>query len=246
MQISVWNGASMSLTTRLYKEVIELGKNWNNIWKDNDKLRRWSIPDKYFLNFVNDIEIIPNEYNVLDIGCGVGRHSLYFAKKGANVLALDNSEACMEYLLNETKKINVKIDLELNDFKKLPFIESNTQDLIICWNALYHNKFDAMKDMLREVYRILKSNGILIITFLSSNNIHYGEGIEIEKNTFSDQDRLDNEHFHHYSNKEEVYQLLKDFEITDIIEAEEEVGGKFFEERWHWYIKCKGREKNEQ
>lgn len=217
-----------------------MADNWNKLWMDEDKQRRWSIPDHHFVSYVETLGDISG-YRVLDIGAGIGRHSLYLAKKGCIITAIDPSETCRNYLSNLVENEEKNIKIVNGEFTSLTNFDSIKFDMVVCFNVLYHERLEDMKNALREINRILKDSGILYLTLNSTKNIHYGEGIEIESNTFKDQKKIDGEHLHHYSDKSEVYDLLKQFSIDKLEEDEEEVGGKIFKDRWHWYIAVEKR-----
>nr|MDO8080261.1 methyltransferase domain-containing protein [Candidatus Freyarchaeota archaeon] len=96
------------------------------------------------------------ELKVLDVGCGDGTVSEEIIKLGNEVWGIDkNPEA-----LKEAGKRGVKVfegDLE----KSLPF-ENNFFDVIWCLRTIEHVYYT--EHLLSECHRILKPNGILIIT----------------------------------------------------------------------------------
>lgn len=98
---------------------------------------------------------------ILDVGCGNGEKSELIIKLGNEVLGIDKDSE----KLKEAGKRGVKIfegDLE----KDLPF-ENEFFDVIWCSSVIehiYHTDY-----FLKECYRILKSNGNLII---NANNIN--------------------------------------------------------------------------
>jgi ubiquinone/menaquinone biosynthesis C-methylase UbiE len=93
---------------------------------------------------------------VLDAGCGDGSVSELIIKKGYRVWGIDNNRE----VLKEAQKRGVKIfegDLE----KDFPF-QNNFFDVIWCLRVLEHI-FNTER-FLKECYRVLKPNGVLIIT----------------------------------------------------------------------------------
>ena len=91
--------------------------------------------------------------NVLDIPCGAGRASYELKKRGANVIALD--------LFPEFMKPG-DISAEYADLSERLPIESNSIDYILCQEGIEHipNQLNALK----EFNRVLKNEGILLIT----------------------------------------------------------------------------------
>lgn len=99
---------------------------------------------------------------VLDIGCGKGETSVFFAKRGAKVIAMDISPE----MINVTKKLSdihhvgKNIKTTVADIQKLPF-ESNRFNIVHGKAVLHH--VDLHKAV-KEVYRVLKPGGIAIFS----------------------------------------------------------------------------------
>lgn len=66
------------------------------------------------------VGLVPRPNLILDLGCGNGRDSLYFARETqAHILALDSSKVAIQKLKTETKKAAIKsrISAEKYDFE---------------------------------------------------------------------------------------------------------------------------------
>lgn len=111
---------------------------------------------------------------VLDLACGVGRHSVLFAKQGFEVVGLDFAK---NYLV-EARKAALKTKSEVKfvhgDMKNLrPHFDAETFDLVV---SLY-NSFGYFKTrnedlrMLKEVYRVLKPGGKFVVNTLNGNGV---------------------------------------------------------------------------
>ncbi len=209
-----------------------MSKNWEELWREDEKTIRWLMPDYHVLYHVEQYGDISN-YKALDIGAGVGRHTNYLLQKGCIVDAIEPTDSSIA-MLTALKTDNLSIIK--NDLAVLKDYSDNLFEIVIAWNVIYHLNFNEIVTAVRDIFRVMKPGGIFLLTLNSVRNIHYGSGMEIEKNTFIKQSKLDGEHVHHYSDRQEIDVLLKDFKILSIAENEEIVGYKFFKERWHWYI----------
>ena len=79
---------------------------------------------------------------ILDLGCGMGRHSLYLSKQGFDVTACDISKKGLEVTKKKAKKAGFNIDTTCCDMRELPFNE-NTFDAILCvWVSGHGNLQD--------------------------------------------------------------------------------------------------------
>lgn len=96
--------------------------------------------------------------NILDIGCGNGRFLMYLNKLGNYNLFGTELEGNSARRTSEIKEINLKIGfIEENDF------EENFFDAITLFHVFEH--LHEPKKILQIISKILKSDGILMISF---------------------------------------------------------------------------------
>jgi len=95
---------------------------------------------------------------ILEIGCGCGEASVYFAKQGAEVFATDISQGMVDLTLNVASYHNVTINGKACPADSLPF-EDNTFDIVYAANVLHHVDFDLTLD---EIKRVLKPDGMFV------------------------------------------------------------------------------------
>lgn len=91
---------------------------------------------------------------ILDVGCGTGKNLESFKEFG-EIYGLDSSKEAMEFC----KKRGLK-NIKLGEAEKMPF-KASSFDVVTLLDVLEHT--DDNKT-LREVYRVLRKDGILIIT----------------------------------------------------------------------------------
>lgn len=102
---------------------------------------------------------------VLDIGCGAGGKTLYYASQGAKMVYGIDVVAHYEAEANELAKekgLADRFQFVLGDAAQLPFQE-NTFDTIIMNDAMEH--VDQPLAVLKECYRVLKPGGKLYVNF---------------------------------------------------------------------------------
>jgi len=170
---------------------------------------------------------------ILDIGFGVGRHSILYAREGFDVYGIDTSQSGLEYANKWAEKEKVSVRLELGQMGNLPF-QSNFFDLVIAWNVLYHNTSDSTKKSIDEITRCLKQDGYLLCSLISLRNDKYGLGEEIERNTFVVAEEEEKSHPHHYFDRKEIRQFLVGFSLLKCKDVEQFRSGDF-----HWHILAK-------
>jgi ubiquinone/menaquinone biosynthesis C-methylase UbiE len=93
---------------------------------------------------------------LLDLGCGAGENSVYFAKQGARCVATDYSPGMVEVALQLAAANGVEIEGRTANAMALDFPD-NTFDLVYASNLLHH--IPDPKIALKEMHRVLKPGG---------------------------------------------------------------------------------------
>ncbi len=205
-------------------------KAWDIIWKTDEGRKDWSIPSPEVVNIIKMLEQKSSKI-VLDLGCGVGRHSLFLAESGFTVHAIDGSISGIQYLKESCKSLTGSVEAICGDMTNLPYNDSYF-DYILAWNVIYHGNLSVIHRVLSEVLRVLKPGGIFQFTMLSKRNIDYTQGNPIAFNTIVDEsDTSDKNHPHFYCNSIELMQLLIGFEIISLNDNDLLRKGSY-----HWHI----------
>jgi len=100
------------------------------------------------------LELLPDRARVLDIGCGRQPYREYFTRQGALYFGI-------EPFTPETRKENAPSPDCAADAHQLP-IDANTIDFILLTEVLEHA--DHPSRLLKEIERVLKPGGFLIVT----------------------------------------------------------------------------------
>ena len=99
---------------------------------------------------------------ILDIGCGSGRDSVFFANKGFEVVAIDGSKSLIEL----AQQTDTRIDWQCLRFDEIAKQSWQNQFTgIWACASLLHVPFDDLPKMLNDLIRCLKSDGILYASF---------------------------------------------------------------------------------
>lgn len=96
--------------------------------------------------------------HVLEIGCGCGEASVFFAKKGMRVIATDVSPGMLQLAEKVATLHGVRVDTVACPAEKLPF-EDETFDVVYAANVIHHVDIPAA---LSEIYRVLRQGGIFV------------------------------------------------------------------------------------
>lgn len=207
---------------------------WDDIWSRSTASELWTLPDPDLNALIPKLKK-EGIQKVLDLGCGIGRHTVLFAASGFTTSAIDSSKEgvkkCGQWLSDCGLEAHVThADMERLDFKDCAF------DFVMSWNVIYHGVRSTIENTLAEIYRITRSGSFLYLTLNSTRNHKYGVGNEIEPDTFDDPKRGHGHHIHHYSTRSDVDDLLSKWQIVNIKESEEWLGRKVYEDTWHWMI----------
>ena len=174
-----------------------------------------SIPAKKALNFFKEKKI----NNAIELGAGLGRDSIFFAKNNIKIQALDYSSSGIEIINHKIKRDNLSnyISTKLFDVReKLPF-KDNSIDA--CYSHMLYCMALTIADLQKlnyEIHRILKPNGLNIYTVRHTNDGDYKNGKHIGE------DLYENDGFIvHYFSEEKVNSLLNGFKNITLEKFEE-------------------------
>lgn len=115
---------------------------------------------------IEELDIRPGD-KILDAGCGPGFYIrlLSFLYKDIKIIGIDTDIEALSQLRKDNKKKNIRV-LYGDLMKPLPF-PSNTFDKIIFSEVAEHVPSDTKA--LKELYRVLKKNGLLVLTVPNHN-----------------------------------------------------------------------------
>ncbi|MGN7401941.1 class I SAM-dependent methyltransferase [Cytobacillus praedii] len=122
-------------------------------------------PERTAIEVENIIKILdlPKGSKILDLGCGQGRLAIPLALHGYQITALDGSEAMITEAKKRAKKADVEIQFIFQDMRDLNF-EDEFDAVINMGTAFgYLNDENADQDIIRNVYRALKTGGVFLL-----------------------------------------------------------------------------------
>ena len=121
-----------------------------------------------------------NLTNVIELGAGLGRDSIYLGKNSINLTALDYSENGLKILDQKIKNENLSSSISTLKFDirdNLPF-ENNSIDA--CYSHMLYCMaftFDELIKLNNEIKRVLKPGGVNIYTARNTDDGDYKKGI---------------------------------------------------------------------
>lgn len=187
---------------------------WNSAYNNNSSFFG-ETPSQFALSCYDKIK---NVKKMLELGCGQGRDTLFFASKGIEIEALDYSPFGIEQLQKLALEKNLS-NLHASVFdarNSLPFKDNE-------FDAVYSHMFftmrftwDELRAIVNEVKRVLKNNGFHFFSVRNRNDGVYGKGIKIDENIY------EYKTFQvRFFSKEDVEKLAEGFRILEVREIVE-------------------------
>lgn len=146
-----------------------LAEAWDEIFPYPEDLDFWAeIPKEEF----PDKE--PNNIEILELGSGTGRVSLYLCKKGYRVHGLEVSptmkERCLEKLEDFPPRLQAHFTIHQGDMRSFNLLPVKF-DLIICTFSTWLDLLERPERIstLKSVYAHLKNDGIFVIDVVQKN-----------------------------------------------------------------------------
>lgn len=193
-------------------------------WNDYYKNRKEIEPPTEFAKSVSDFildeckkeESILTEKKLMDIGCGNGRDSRYFAGLGLNVIGVDAAKEAISELSEEFDNSN--ITFVCDDFVKSKTLYQIGYDYCYSRFSLHAISAKQQHILLKNIYTCLKKSGLLFIEVRGISDTLYGKGKQVSKNAF-----IYNGHYRRFADKDELKDELENIGF-DIEYAEESSG----------------------
>ena len=160
-----------------------------------------------------------NIKNIVELGAGLGRDTIFFAQNSLKVKALDYSISAVKIIQEKATKNNLVNFISSKVFdirKKLPLednsVEACFSHMLYCMALSSHE----LEYLNREIHRILKPKGINIYTVRHTGDGDYKNGVHIGEDIY------ENEGFIvHFFSEEKIKNLSSGFDILEIKKFEE-------------------------
>lgn len=212
------------------------GWNWNVVEDDENCVwKNPSIESYYLLNRWK----VKGMTEFLDLGCGLGRHSILFGKNGFNVSAFDISIEAIEKTRAWAENENSKFEYMQGDMLNLPYKDEQF-DCILCRNVISHTDTEGLKQVINQIRRVLKKDGECYLTLGSKDSSQFKDNDWplIDENTkLRMEEGPEYKVPHIYVDYESSKELFKEFKIIDIYQVIDyyEENGKVYD-GYHYHL----------
>lgn len=140
-------------------------------------IREWSRLEENTYNKINFLlhmhfieSHLQKGMKILDAGCGAGRYSIEFAKRGCNVTLFDISDEQLKIAGEKIREASVQENIKgfiQGDIRDLSQFKDGQFDMVVCYGAPLSYVIDKREKAILEFNRVLNNNGML---FASVNN----------------------------------------------------------------------------
>lgn len=135
---------------------------WDTIWEEVFIHNEWGkYPGESLIRFIakNFYQSKREDIKILEIGCGTGANIWYLARERFQTFGIDGSVTGIEIIKKRLEKENLTADLKVGDILNLPY-NNSCFDAVIDIECLCTNSFESSVLTLKEVFRVLKKNGL--------------------------------------------------------------------------------------
>lgn len=188
-------------------------KAWN--WADAEK-ERWLVPSEECVYLAEKWKGEGAE-TLLDLGCGLGRHTLYFAEKGFSVSALDLSPEAVIATAALLTAHGFRPDCRKGDMVCLPYPE-NSFDRIFSYRVISHQDTKGVAQVIREIARVLKPGGRIFVTLCSKAHAAWQDPNfpRVDENTLLKTEGAEVNVPHFFADKALLRTLFRDFRLLSV------------------------------
>ena len=171
-------------------------------------------PDAYYLAHRWQLQ---SRKSIFDLGTGLGRYAVFFARLGFDVSALDLSEESIKRAKEYATSEGLKIDFKTGDMLKLPYADGSF-DCITCVNVISHTDTAGVRKARAEVRRVLKPGGEIYFTLCSKLTWGWQQDHpKVDENTKIRMDEGPEKGVpHFYADEDLIPELTKGFKIVQM------------------------------
>ena len=150
-----------------------------------------------------------NISSIVELGAGLGRDTIFFAKNNIKVEALDYSKTAVTSIKKKVKELNLSEFVSTKVFdvrKKLPFKNNSIQGIFSHMLYCMALKNLEVQNLNNEILRVLVKGGVNIYTVRNFEDGDYKNGVHIEDESYQNDGFIIN-----FFSKKKIEELLVGF-----------------------------------
>ncbi len=142
------------------------------------------------INFLARNLLFPTYSNILDVCCGMGRHTRELSALGYRVTGVDVNERALEY----AQRVDKLARYVLGDMRELRALRASFDAVLILWQSFGYFDDATNESIVRDIARILNPRGRFILDIynraffekhLGERRIENNSRVIVEKKTFN-------------------------------------------------------------
>ena len=167
----------------------EINRKSKEVWEKFLKIQpeaNLMFPDENLIKIFSNryVEVPKPPAKLLDHGFGSGNNLVFFATKGYDCYGLEIAKDLIRVANEKFEKLNLKVDLKEIIEDSFDY-EENFFNIIVSWNAIHYlGTREKVMKVIDEFFRILKPNGVLILSTLHPDNALFNRFEAIGDNSY--------------------------------------------------------------
>jgi SAM-dependent methyltransferase len=149
--------------------------------------------------------------DVVELGCGQGIDSLYFAAAGCSVTGFDISDEAISMAAGNAAAMQLDVRFIRHDTAYSLPIQDASVDGVFSYLALHYFDASTTVKVVNDICRVLRPGGVLAFCVRSLDDPTFGRGELIEANMYSDDG-----HVRHFFSVADVRRLLSGWDIVQL------------------------------
>lgn len=146
--------------------------NYYNTYDENGRFYRNNV---HQIEWITSMTYFENLFKrgayILDGCAGTGNYSFKLAELGYKVIAGDIVPHNVDIMQSKQEKNPILHDIYTGSITDLSRFESETFDVVLCMGAFYHIGSDERMIAMTECLRVLKPNGLLVISYINNTAV---------------------------------------------------------------------------
>jgi len=206
---------------------------WQELWQNPEIAKRWAErpPVPEVVEMADRLES-EGRSRVLDIGCGLGRHTVYLAARGFQVTAVDYAPAALSACRENLEQAGLEATVQLMEMTALSFPEGSF-DGAISTQVIHHTRKAVIAEIIGRITQHLSTHGYFVWGMPTPEHADCGRGEEVEPGTWVDPNHREGPVPHHFCTRQEIYDLLHAYEIISLRKEDTRDGEML---RSHWLV----------